>query len=148
MFHKLEYLSIQLTNVLDKNCDCGLSPKYFVFDEPHCLASQPEWIILSGFIIGTDISNCSVIMNHLQEWAEAGSELVVEGITLAAIKHCSVYREEGDPFVCTKEDSVSEQSIQLIPVIGGVVGIILLVVIVAGVCVVVVRRHQKKTIDR
>ena len=89
MFHKLEYLSIQLTNVLDKNCDCGLSPKYFVFDEPHCLASQPEWIILSGFIIGTDISNCSVIMNHLQVWAEAGSELIVEGITLAAIKHCS-----------------------------------------------------------
>ena len=167
---KLNLLGATLTTDLDNTCKCDFTPEFFFFDDPLCLSAHPEWLILSGRIVGTRKSTSTNIVEHLQLWVEKESKLVVEGVHLTALKYSSVFLQEGEPPFCQNnppsepsssptslhisdpESSTSgpKSSTSLVPYLIIAVVIILVVFSIIGVmvCIMVVRLHKRKTQSR
>ena len=99
---KLQSLSARLAKNLNRKCRCDFNSKYIVFNHSLCLNDNSDWFVTSGLLIGTNISNSSDMIEFLQMWVEAESQVVVEGVLLTAVKNCSVYLEEGEPIVCNR----------------------------------------------
>ena len=99
---KLQSLSAELAIYLNSKCRCDINSQYIVFNHSLCLTNHSNWFITSGLIFGTNTSNSTDIVKLLQMWVEAKSQVPVEGITLTAIKDCSVYLEEGELVFCER----------------------------------------------
>ena len=145
----MENLLIQLTTALESKCECGLSPEFLSLNEPDCISSHTNWLIVSGLIVSTEKANCTDIMLHLEEWAGSESELTVEGIILMTVQECPVYWEDGDPIVCDGETTTepsppSDSQFQLFSVVIAAVAAVVVVVAIAVVCILVVRHRRKR----
>ena len=113
MFHidsKLQSLSAKLATDINSKCRCDFNFKYIVFDHSLCLPNHPDWFITSGVIVRTNTFNSTDIIELLQMWVEAESQVLVEGIILTAVKDCSVYLEEGKPIFCERLPDISLSS--------------------------------------
>lgn len=145
---KLESLGGSLAIDVDNICRCNFTSKFILFNPPHCNADHPDWLILWGRIVGTDLSNSTNILKILETWVEAKSKLVIEGVHLTAEEYCSIFLEEGEPISCEtlpeQEGKSGPVSITYIIITAVVVVLALVIVVVlCRVSVVVCKKRAK-----
>ena len=158
LFHilaKLESARSKLAIDIDSSCKCQLSSNYILLNQPYCLTAHPDWLILWGRLVGTNSSNSTDILKHLQTWGESESKVVVEGVHLTTLKFCSVSLNEGElPFCETPYveiegvDSSDEQepSSSVTYIIVGIVVFMMILIFAVLVCIGTISLYRKKKV--
>ena len=144
----------ELSTEIERSCTCEFYVDYILFNQPQCISSHTNWLILWGRIVGTNASNSTDILKQLQVWSDTESKLVVEGIHLTTLNFCSVsLKEEEYPF-CeiptqtagteSSGNSPNEATSSLTYIIVGIVVFTILMIFAVLVCIGTVLIYKKK----
>ena len=147
---------------MNDSCNCEFSEDYIFVNKPYCPTEYPNWIVLWGRVFGRKPLSSKNILEYLQTWLEDDeSTVVIEGVTLSTLKHCSFHLEENElpfcepvstpkvPFSTPKASAdLNTSSTSHVTIIVTVVMLVMLILVLAVIVCIVIVVLQKKAYIR
>lgn len=133
---------------MNTRCQCGLARGNITSDGFLCFPGSSDSVTYRGEIHETETTNVNELIEHIQQWTDAGVTILVQRVFIRVDSSCRVAIDSINEEECIPRNKETNSNVVIIGgAVTGVIIIIIIVLIVGVVMLQIVLKRRKSSFN-